>query len=276
MGVVGGVGDEPEEALAVEERRGDGDVWQVGVAAEVRIVGDEHVAGADGLERVMPQDLVDDAGDGAEVLGLCWPWAMTSPVLSMIAVEQSRRSLMLVEYDALTRISSISSAMASRCLPMTSTVIGSRSTVVLMPKSSASTGDCLGTVVLTRPNAVQFGIRITSRRVSAELPHRERERAGPRCQRSGSLTLAVRMEPVALMRIRHYTRISARRRSPDWPVVTERNLGALVRLRGRLASRRGWHRAGDAAPRSLRPRARLAAVLRAGGRARRRPCSHRT
>ena len=47
-------------------------------------------------------------------MGMCSAWAMTSPRALNSAVEQSWRSLMLVEYDDLMSASPISSAMASR------------------------------------------------------------------------------------------------------------------------------------------------------------------
>jgi hypothetical protein len=58
-------------------------------------------------------------------MGMCSAWAMTSPWRLKTAVEQSWRSLMLVEYDDLMSASPISSAIASRAAPMTSSVIRS-------------------------------------------------------------------------------------------------------------------------------------------------------
>jgi hypothetical protein len=58
-------------------------------------------------------------------MGMCSAWAMTSPRTLNRAVEQSCRSLMLVEYDDLMSASPISSAMASKAAPITSRVIRS-------------------------------------------------------------------------------------------------------------------------------------------------------
>src|SRR5215472_1016906 len=58
-------------------------------------------------------------------MGMCSAWAMTRPRASKIAVEQSRRSLMLVEYEARMSAAPISSATVRRAAPMTSSVIRS-------------------------------------------------------------------------------------------------------------------------------------------------------
>src|SRR6516165_4599354 len=58
-------------------------------------------------------------------IGMCSAWHKVVPCLSNSAVEQSRRSLMLVEKLARTRASPISSAIEDNALPITSTVIGS-------------------------------------------------------------------------------------------------------------------------------------------------------
>jgi len=58
-------------------------------------------------------------------IGMCSAWHKVVPHVSNSAVEQSRRSLMLVEKLARTSASPISSTIDDKALPITSTVIGS-------------------------------------------------------------------------------------------------------------------------------------------------------
>src|SRR5262245_46866701 len=64
-------------------------------------------------------------------MGMCSAWAMTSPRASKMAVEQSWRSLMLVEYEDLMSAVPISSAMLRSAAPITSSV--TRSTASRAP-----------------------------------------------------------------------------------------------------------------------------------------------
>ena len=61
------VGDERRNLASDEYRRDDVDVGQVRAAAVVRIVGDEHVAPRDFLQRVAPEDLVDRTDHRAQM-----------------------------------------------------------------------------------------------------------------------------------------------------------------------------------------------------------------
>jgi hypothetical protein len=63
-------------------------------------------------------------------IGMCSAWHRVVPRISNNAVEQSRRSLMLVEKLARTTASPISSTIDDNALPITSTVIGSRELAV--------------------------------------------------------------------------------------------------------------------------------------------------
>ncbi len=67
--MVGDVGDEAERLVAGEDGRHQVDVGQVGAAARVGIVDDEHVAGREVPERVAPENLLDRAQERAEVHG---------------------------------------------------------------------------------------------------------------------------------------------------------------------------------------------------------------
>ena len=72
-------------------------------------------------------------------MGMCSACAMTWPRVSKIAVEQSRRSLMLLEYDARMRAAPISSATVRSAEPMTSSVM--RYTVRPFSSHCPSTGE---------------------------------------------------------------------------------------------------------------------------------------
>src|SRR5258707_10117264 len=59
-------------------------------------------------------------------IGMCSAWQSVSPAALNSAVEQSRRSLMLVECEARISVSPASSTIEAREAPMTSMVMGSR------------------------------------------------------------------------------------------------------------------------------------------------------
>src|SRR5271170_1547747 len=58
-------------------------------------------------------------------IGMCSAWQSVSPAALNSAVEQSRRSLMLVECEARISVSPVSSTIEPMAAPITSTVIGS-------------------------------------------------------------------------------------------------------------------------------------------------------
>ena len=66
-------------------------------------------------------------------IGMCSAWHSVSPRALNSAVEQSRRSLMLVECEARISVSPVSSTIDAIAAPITSTVMGS--TLMPLPKS---------------------------------------------------------------------------------------------------------------------------------------------
>src|SRR5262245_50343938 len=58
-------------------------------------------------------------------IGMCSAWQSVSPAALNSAVEQSRRSLMLVECEARISVSPVSSTIEPMAAPITSTVMGS-------------------------------------------------------------------------------------------------------------------------------------------------------
>jgi hypothetical protein len=71
-------------------------------------------------------------------MGMCSACAITSPCSVKSAVEQSWRSLMFDEYEALISASPISSAIDSSALPMTSSVIRSSGSFIAVPRWRSS------------------------------------------------------------------------------------------------------------------------------------------
>ena len=69
---------------------------------------------------------------------MCSAWHSVSPAASNSAVEQSRRSLMLVECEARISASPVSSTIEARAAPITSTVIGSTWTRAIAIAHAAS------------------------------------------------------------------------------------------------------------------------------------------
>src|SRR3979490_3142978 len=59
-------------------------------------------------------------------IGMCSAWQSVSPAALNSAVEQSRRSLMLVECEARISVSPVSSTIEAMAAPITSMVMGSR------------------------------------------------------------------------------------------------------------------------------------------------------
>jgi hypothetical protein len=93
VGVVRSVDHPGDEPPLDKDRLTEHDIGQVRTAARIGVIADEHVARPHRVDWVPPDDLGDDADQAAEmhrdVLGLAQHRA--GPV------EQSRRSLMLVE-----------------------------------------------------------------------------------------------------------------------------------------------------------------------------------
>ena len=63
---VTGVGEQPDQPVAVEGRRHHRDVVQM-PGGEPRVVGDEHVAGFHGVHRVFGDEMPDALGHGVDV-----------------------------------------------------------------------------------------------------------------------------------------------------------------------------------------------------------------
>src|SRR5262245_58989305 len=68
-------------------------------------------------------------------IGMCSAWQSVSPAALNSAVEQSRRSLMLVECEARISVSPVSSTIEAMAAPITSTVMGSRGLTFLPLRS---------------------------------------------------------------------------------------------------------------------------------------------
>ena len=64
---------------------------------------------------------------------MCSAWQSVSPAALNSAVEQSRRSLMLVECEARISVSPVSSTIEAMAAPMTSMVMGSRVVMGCLP-----------------------------------------------------------------------------------------------------------------------------------------------